>query len=243
MSGYYEKCKVISNKETVTGIYRLHITGDFEGKPGQFYMLRASSGEALLPRPISIHFIDKKGVNFLYQIKGKGTRYFSELKKGDTIDLLGPLGNGFDIDSISGRIAIVSGGIGIAPMTYLIKQLKNCKIDLYCGFRNDVFGLKDIISNLNKINIATDTGAFGYKGVITDIFKPDNYDMVLCCGPEVMMSKVVQMCKESSVPVYVSMEKYMACGLGACLVCTCKTIYGNKRSCSEGPVFLGEELI
>jgi dihydroorotate dehydrogenase electron transfer subunit len=127
-------------------------------------------------------------------------------------------------------------------MNYLIKSLKNCEVDLYCGFRDEIYGVDNIKSDIKNIYISTDMGNVGHKGLVTDIFEAKEYDMVLCCGPEVMMKKVAEKCREASVPVYVSMEKYMACGLGACLVCTCKTIYGNKRTCVEGPVFSGEEL-
>jgi dihydroorotate dehydrogenase electron transfer subunit len=238
----YATTKVLSNKEITEGIYRLHVSGSFNIKPGQFFMLSAWQDAMLLPRPISVHQVDEEGIYFLYQSKGKGTKILSKLAEGENINILGPLGNGFDVENIKGKIAIVAGGIGIAPMNYLIKSLRDCEIDLYCGFRDEVFGVDKIKSEINKIYVSTDTGNIGHKGFVTDIFEPEQYDMVLCCGPEVMMKKVAEKCREMSVPVYVSMEKYMACGLGACLVCTCKTIYGNKRTCVEGPVFSGEEL-
>ncbi len=92
---------------------------------------------------------------------------------------------------------------------------------------------------VNEVHISTNTGKHGHKGFVTDILKPEDYDTVLCCGPEIMMKKVVDMCKEKNVSVYVSMEKHMACGVGACLVCTCKTKEGNKRTCKDGPIFDG----
>lgn len=238
----YVSSIVISNIEVTEGIYMLHVSGCFNIKPGQFFMLSAWEGHMLLPRPISVHDADEKGIYFLYQTKGKGTQILSKLTKGENINILGPLGNGFEVGNIKGKIAVVAGGIGIAPMNYLIKSLINCKVDLYCGFRDEIYGIDRIKNDINKIYISTDTGSLGHRGFITDIFEPDEYDLVLSCGPEVMMKKVVEKCREFSVPVYVSMEKYMACGLGACLVCTCKTIYGNKRTCADGPVFLGEEL-
>lgn len=238
----FESCKILSNIQIVKGIYRLHVSGSFSIKPGQFFMLSGWEGNTLLPRPISVHDIDENGIYFLYQSKGKGTKLLSKLTEGQEIKVLGPLGNGFDVEKIKGRIAIVTGGIGIAPMKYLIKSLKDCEIDLYCGFRDEPYGVEEINKYINMIYIATDTGSVGHRGFVTDIFNPENYDKVLCCGPEVMMKKAAIMCKEFSVPVYLSMEKFMACGMGACLVCTCKTIYGNQRTCVEGPVFSGEEL-
>lgn len=239
----YLSAKVLSNIEISEGIYRLHIEGSFKSKPGQFFMLSAWEEQALLPRPISVQDIDEKGIYFLYQLKGKGTKLLRSLKQGDYMKLLGPLGNGFDISKLHGRVAVVAGGIGIAPMNYLVKSLKGCTVDLYCGFRTESYGMETIKEYINKAYLASDNGTIGHKGFITDLFHPTGYDYVLCCGPEPMMNKVALKCREASVPVYISTEKFMACGLGACLVCTCKTVKGNKRSCTDGPVFLGEELI
>ena len=140
-------------------------------------------------------------------------------------------------------MAIVAGGIGIAPMNYLIKQIKNCEIDLYAGFRDVNYSLDELGKYVKSVYIATESGNKGHKGYITEILQVENYDLVLCCGPEIMMKKVVDMCSEKNINVYVSMEKRMACGIGACLVCTCKTKEGNKRSCKDGPVFNGRDLI
>lgn len=243
MSLNYLSAKVLSNKETESGIYRLQVEGNFTAKPGQFYMLSAWEEQALLPRPVSIQDIDDEGICFLYQVKGKGTKILSRLKEGENIKILGPLGNGFDTDKLLGRVAVVAGGIGIAPMNYLIKNLGSSSVDVYCGFRDEVYSMDNIKNYVNEIYISTNNGSQGHKGFITDIFAPDKYDAVVCCGPEIMMNKVALKCREASVPVYISTEKFMACGLGACLVCTCRTIKGNKRACTDGPVFLGEELI
>lgn len=235
--------KVLSNIELSKGIFKLYIQGDFKVKPGQFFMLSAFESEALLPRPISIHEVNGKGIYFLYEAKGKGTKILSKLHENDSIQLLGPLGNGFEIDKIKGKIAIVSGGLGIAPMKQLIMSLEDCDIDLYCGFRDYSYALEGLEKYTNNIYMATESGNIGHKGYVTDMFNPSKYDMVLCCGPEPMMTKLIEACKSYQVPIYVSMERFMACGLGACLVCTCSTINGNKRTCKEGPVFLGEELM
>lgn len=239
----YLTTRVLSNIEVSNGIYRLHAAGNFKAKPGQFFMLSSWEEQVLLPRPISIENIDKNGVYFLYQVKGKGTKILSSLEAGEKIKVLGPLGNGFDIEKIKGRVAVVTGGIGIAPMNYLINSLRNSRVDLYCGFRDEVYGIDHMKNYVSSIYISTDNGIHGHKGFITDIFNPNKYDIVVCCGPETMMNKIAVMCRAVSVPIYISTEKFMACGLGACLVCTCKTLEGNKRACTDGPVFLGEELI
>jgi dihydroorotate dehydrogenase electron transfer subunit len=239
----YSAEKVYENVQIAEGVFRLTITGKFSGKAGQFYMLRSWNREPLLGRPISIHHIDEEKIVFLYQAIGEGTEILSKLKANDELELTGPLGNGFDLDNITGRVAIVAGGIGTAPMLCVVENLKNCKIDLYMGFRDEVYTLEQFESNVESVNVSTESGRVGHKGYIIDLFKPELYDMVLCCGPEIMMEKVIKMCREKHVPIYVSMEKHMACGVGACLVCTCKTKQGNKRTCKEGPVFLGDDII
>jgi len=156
---------------------------------------------------------------------------------------MGPLGNGFDLENIKGKIAIVTGGIGIAPMNYLIKSIKNINMDIYAGFRDETYCTENFNNLVDNVVVATEDGSAGEKGYVTDYFHPEDYDLVLCCGPEIMMDKVILMCREKKIPLYVSMEKRMACGIGACLVCTCKTRFGNKRTCKDGPVFKGEDIL
>ena len=213
----------------------------FNGKPGQFYMLRGWEVDPFLPRPISICNISDGMITFLYEARGKGTHIISKLKKGDILELLGPLGNGFNLD-LEGNIAIISGGIGVAPMIYLMKQLKT-NIDFYCGFRNEAYYLNEIKKNINNIYISTEDGSVGYRGFVTELFVPEKYDTVLTCGPIPMMKRVVEMCKEKEIPIYVSMESRMACGVGACLGCAIETTSGMKRVCKDGPVFPGEEVV
>ncbi len=234
---------VEENIEISKGIFKLGIKGSFKGKPGQFYMIRGWDKEPILWRPISIHNIKEDSIEFLYQLVGQGTELLSKLATGDELKLIGPLGNGFNIEGLGGKkIALVTGGIGIAPMKYLMDELKDPIVHVYSGFRNEVYGIDELESNSQEINIATEDGSKGYKGYVIDLLRPESYDVVLCCGPEVMMYKIVKMCKEAGVKVYISEEKKMACGIGACLVCTCKTIYGNKRTCKDGPVFSGDDF-
>jgi dihydroorotate dehydrogenase electron transfer subunit len=239
----YSVEKVYENIEITKGIFRLTVKGEFIANPGQFYLLRCWEGEPILSRPISIHNMDSEKITFLYQTKGQGVELLSKLKPEDEIQLTGPLGNGFDVDNIRGKVAIVSGGIGIAPMLYVLKSLKECTVDFYAGFRDEVYVLEELEGKANNIFVSTENGKAGHKGYITEIFNPKRYDLVLCCGPEIMMKKVVEMCNKSNIPIYVSMEKHMACGIGACLVCTCKTKEGNKRTCKDGPVFTGEDIL
>lgn len=241
----YRSSKVILNEEISKDIYKMILEDDSEIKAGQFYMLKVN-GATFLPRPISICEKKDNTITFLYAVVGNGTREFTKLRKDDEISLTGPLGNGFDLDKDYGRIALVSGGIGTAPMFELAKRLRNkskdTKIDLYAGFRDDIYLVEDFKEYVDEVKVSTNTGKHGHKGFVTDILNVEDYDTVLCCGPEVMMKKVIEMCKEKNVSVYVSMEKHMACGVGACLVCTCKTKSGNKRTCKDGPVFDGYEV-
>ena len=238
----YRKARVISNEEVSKDIYKLVVEDKSEIKAGQFYMLKVNGG-TFLPRPISICSKDGDTLTFLYAVVGNGTKEFTKLKESDEISLTGPLGNGFDVDKKYGKVALVSGGLGTAPMFELAKRLRaenpDEKIDLYSGFRDDIYLVDDFKEYVNDIKISTNTGKHGHEGFVTDLLTVEEYDTVLCCGPEVMMKKVIEMCKEKNVAVYVSMEKHMACGVGACLVCTCKTKGGNKRTCKDGPVFDG----
>lgn len=241
----YRQGIVCSNIQIATNIYEMKIDLTHEGSsvlgsPGQFYMLKSWDLDPFLPRPISIANIEENKVVFLYEIRGKGTGNLSQLKSGDSLEVLGPLGNGFDLN-INGKIAIITGGIGIAPMIYLSKVLK-ANIDFYCGFRNEAYYIDEIKNHVNNIYITTEDGSVGHKGFVTELFKPENYTMALTCGPPLMMKKVVEMA-EDKIPVFVSMESRMACGIGACLGCTVETTLGMERVCKEGPVFSGEEVV
>ncbi len=240
MKDSYKDGIIYSNEEISPNIFKLVLEGDFKGKPGQFYMLRGwNSLDPFLPRPISISNLENKKITFLYELKGKGTHIISKLKKGDKLSILGPLGNGFDLKE-KGKIAIISGGIGIAPILYLAKNLKG-QVDLYSGFRSKPYYTDEIKPYLRNIYISTEDGSQGHKGFITDLFDPKDYDLVLSCGPSPMMENLIKICKDN-VPLYISMESRMACGIGACLGCTIETARGMERVCKEGPVFKGEEV-
>ena len=238
----YFKSNIISNEKIAYGIYKMVVEDNNEVRPGQFYMLKLN-GQTLLPRPISVCEKNNGTITFIYAVVGNGTKEYMNLKKGDYINLTGPLGNGFNIYENLGDVALVSGGIGIAPMLETAKKFKaynnSSKLDLYAGFRDDIYLINEINEFTDNIYISTDTGKYGHKGFVTDILNVGEYDTILCCGPEIMMKKVIDMCKEKNVRIYVSMEKHMACGVGACLVCTCKTKDGHKRTCKDGPVFDG----
>ena len=244
MAMSYKKNKIISNKEISKNIFQMICEEDSPIKAGQFYMLKLN-GTTFLPRPISIAEKKDNQITFLYAVVGEGTKEFSKLKEGDEIFLTGPLGNGFPIEEGKGKkVALVSGGIGIAPLLQVAHDLSELKanIDLYAGFRDETFFLDRFQPYLNNTYITTESGRTGEKGFITTIFTPEKYDLIFCCGPEIMMKRVVEMSLAKNVKIYVSMEKHMACGVGACLACTCKTTDGVKRTCADGPVFDGSKI-
>ena len=217
---------------------------------GQFYMLRAwaANESPVLSRPISVHDMDPEegSLTFLYQIKGEGTQKLAHLAWGQTLTLTGPCGNGFDAAAAAkaGKVAVVGGGIGTAPLLLLCKELSaaGCRPDLMVGFRDKVYGLEAFEPYCAKIDIATDTGAVGHHGLVTDLLDPAGYDLVLTCGPGVMMRGVAKLCQAAGTPCLASLENKMACGLGACLGCTCHTKVGPKTVCKDGPVFPAEEV-
>ncbi len=237
----YQDGRIISNIEISPNIYKVILEGNFQGQPGQFFMIRGWNGlDPFLARPISISNLEENQITFLYEVRGRGTHIISELKEGDKLSILGPLGNGFDLD-LKGKIAIVAGGVGIAPMYYLSEKLKN-KADLYAGFRSDIYLIDEFKKGIENIYISTEDGSCGHEGYIIDIFNPKDYDYVLSCGPTPMLKALMAKCK-GIVPVYTSMESRMGCGIGSCLACSIETVRGMERVCKEGPVFLAEEVI
>ena len=235
---------IIQNKNIIEDIYEIQL--EFENKevnPGQFFMVKSLEGSYLLPRPISIYDYDGKILKLLYKVVGKGTKIFSKLKTEEKVQVLGPLGNGFPLEDIQGRIAIVGGGIGIAPLNYLVKNLKGLYIDTYLGFKEEIYSLDSFEKFSENLLIATESGSYGEKGFVTDFVNWENYDTIITCGPEIMMNKIIKTGNEKSIKVYASLERRMACGIGACLGCSVKTKEGIKRACKEGPVFSGEELV
>jgi len=235
---------IIQNKHIVEDIYEMHL--EFENKeinPGQFFMVKSLEGSYLLPRPISVYDYDGKILKLLYKVVGKGTKIFSKLKTEEKVQILGPLGNGFPLQDIKGKVALIGGGIGIAPLNYLVKNLKAFEIDSYLGFRDKIYSLDKFEEFSQKLVIATETGNYGKKGFVTDFVNWEDYDTLITCGPEVMMNKIIKIGKDKSIKTYASLEKRMACGIGACLGCSVKTTSGIKRACKEGPVFSGEELV
>ena len=213
--------------------------------PGQFANVQVNnSPSTYLRRPISIHDVDDDNneISLLIQKVGEGTKHLAELKYGDKVNLVYPLGHGFSMPSSRERVLLVGGGIGIAPLYFFAKMLNENGIrpTLLLGgkTKDDLFRLVDY-QKLGDVFVTTEDGSLGEKGFVTahSIWKNQVFDKIYVCGPKPMMKAVAAMAKEKDVWCEVSLENLMACGLGACLCCVEDTIDGNVCVCKEGPVF------
>jgi dihydroorotate dehydrogenase electron transfer subunit len=228
--------EVLSNENIAADFWLLTTTERRKPLMGQFYMLRAWDTEPLLSRPISVFDADKAEVSFLYRVAGRGTAILSTRKAGDSLTLLGPLGKGFS--EVTGRTALVGGGAGIAPLHFAAKEIrrsgKAASLDIFLGFS----GAPVLEKNYDPL---CDTLTVKSGGFITDAVKPENYDCILACGPEPMLKVLAEKCRSLPVRLELSLESRMACVVGACLVCSCETAWGNKKVCKDGPVFDARE--
>ena len=228
--------RVAENIQVSNNFYLLIIDEFRETKPGQFYMLRSWEDYPILSRPISIFNLTDK-LEFLYQVVGKGTGLLKNLKKGDNIKVYGPYGNGFETDVTN--LAMVGGGVGLAPFYYLSKKVleKNPKADLtlYIGEKEN--------QNLERLFIDIPIDMKVKKGgFVTDIIDFNKHELIYACGPDIMMKKVYELGKNFGLETYISLDLRMGCGLGACLSCSVDTKEGRKRSCKDGPVFKGSSI-
>ncbi len=252
---FKETVTVISQEQIGTGIFSMWIKTDNiakEAVPGQFISLYCNEGSRILPRPISICEIQGDTLRIVYRVVGKGTDEFSTYIKDDTIEVMGPLGNGFPLDRAAGKnILLVAGGIGIPPMVELAKQLsKTENVNIAAGYRDELFLTEELEKN-GKLYIASEDGIHGTKGNVIDAMNAErlNPDVIFACGPTPMLKALKAYAADNSIEAWLSLEEKMACGIGACLACVCKskekdhhTNVHNKRICKDGPVFLAEEV-
>jgi dihydroorotate dehydrogenase electron transfer subunit len=218
-------------------------------KPGQFVSLYCKDGSKLLPRPISICEIDreKEAIRLVYRIVGKGTKDFAMMKLKESIEVMGPLGNGFTLEGK--KALLIGGGIGIPPMLELAKQL-NCEIQIVLGYRDTPFLDQEFLPYGN-VYISTEDGSSGTKGNVLDAIREHQLeaDIIYACGPTPMLRGIQSYALEKGIKAQLSLEERMACGIGACLGCVCKTKetdhhsnVKNKRICKDGPVFYAQEV-
>jgi dihydroorotate dehydrogenase electron transfer subunit len=250
-----------SNEKVSEGYFRLGAECNshyLQAKAGQFVTIRLpEEKEPLLRRPFSIHRIIKQKsgkprIEILYRVVGGFTKKLSQANPQCRLDLLGPLGKGFSVKKYNKSIAIVAGGIGVAPLVFLAGQLKNAGTDMgqvtvFIGGRlkNDIL-CESIFEKMGaQIQIATEDGSLGFHGMITPPFenwlqKNNNAEMIYACGPHAMLRAIGKMAAKAKIPCEVSIETLMACGLGVCMGCAVKTrdkTEGYRHVCKDGPVF------
>lgn len=246
------KCELVKKEKLIEGIYKYSVKAPEiakNAKPGQFLEIKVSeTGEPFLRRPISIFNIDGDIVEFIFQVKGRGTELLAERKEGDLIDIMGPLGFGtFKVQEYN-KVCIIGGGIGTYPLYELAKELKGkADVTMYMGFRNkDLVTLeKEFEEVANKLVLTTDDGSYKEKGFAINFLKEDckkeKPDMIFACGPLPMLKAVREFAIEANIPCQISLEERMGCGIGACLGCAVKVKDGEgfryAHVCKEGPVF------
>ena len=235
--------EIIENVQLTKDVVKMVLAGDCSHitAPGQFVNIKLEG--YFLRRPISVCDCEGDKLTILYKIVGKGTLAMSKMKAGDKLDILTGLGNGYDLTVAGDKPLLIGGGVGVPPMYMLAKQLVKLgkKVSLIMGFNTaeEIF-YKDEFEKLGvKVTVCTVDGTAGIKGFVTDAMIED-YTYFYTCGPEPMLKAVYN---KSTTSGQFSFEERMGCGFGACMGCSCKTLYGNKRICKDGPVLVKEEII
>ena len=254
------KTKILSNRKVGNAYYKMALDAPYiarKARPGQFVQIKCSDSlEPLLRRPFSIHRVNGN-MEILYETVGRGTEILSRKKEGDSVDILGPLGNGFSLPEVSNlepRAIIIAGGIGAAPLVYLTEELTKKKIKtivlIGAKTKNLILCEKDFKKAAHEVYVSTDDGTYGSHGFVSKLFhkilkitESQFETVVYVCGPQGMLKCIAQICQERNFECQVSLEEKMACGIGVCLGCVVKTISGNKLACKDGPVFNANELI
>lgn len=257
MKYHIPEAPVIANEQTGEGLYLLTLRSEAiarEARPGQFVHLRAGIGhEPLLRRPISICRADRElgTVRLWYQVVGRGTSYISSLKSGDSLDLIGPLGRGFEAGITGKKAALIGGGMGIAPLIFLgLKLQENNNVTAFFGGKNAGQLPPPALLDGLPYRPATEDGSLGHQGLVTallpDWIEREKPDLLYSCGPRGMLHEVVRIANRYQLPLQVSLETVMACGIGACLGCVCeKSASGEEgwlKACKDGPVFWSDEV-
>jgi len=259
MPAYQQKTEIIRTEKLTDDIFRFTVRSTeiaAEARAGQFVMVRAGNGmDPLLRRPFSIHQVAADGlVQVLFKVIGKGTRMIAELQAGQYLDVLGPLGRGFAINSKAVIHYLVGGGIGIAPLLFLAKQIlkKNepsaIKVLLGARAREEIVTLADDFASMGlEVQAVTEDGSYGKPGLVTDLMAPLQNESGItfyACGPYPMLRAVAGVCRTRNWRCQVSLETIMACGLGACLGCTVlqADMHGYVHVCKDGPVFDTDEV-
>ena len=247
------KARVESQVQLADGVYSMELLAPeiaSAARAGQFISVYTKDKSKLLPRPISLCGIDReRGIlRIVYRVAGAGTAEFSAYRAGDSVEIMGPLGNGFTLKDK--KAILIGGGIGVPPMLELMKEL-SCERTAVLGYRDQQLFLKDEFEACGPVCVATEDGSAGSKGNVLDAIREQGVqgEIIYACGPTPMLRAVKAYAMEKGIECYISLEERMACGIGACLACVCQSKdvdshshVHNKRICKDGPVFAAEEV-
>ncbi len=236
--------KIKNQKQLTSSVYEMTLLGDTEGIAcGQFVNIKLDG--FFLRRPISVCDSTEGELKIIYKVVGTGTEYMAGLAAGAELDILTGLGNGYDIEKSGEHAVLLGGGVGVPPMFMLAKELiaQGKKVTVILGFntKDEIFYESEFAALGASVIVTTVDGSYGTKGFVTDALDGvESYTYTYCCGPEPMLKAVYNTSRTSG---QYSFEERMGCGFGACMGCSCKTKYGNKRICKDGPVLSKEEII
>ncbi len=236
--------EIKSNEKIAKDVFRMVLSGDTSDltNPGQFVNIKLDG--FFLRRPISVCDYDEGVLVLIYKVVGEGTEVMSKMCEGEKLDILTGLGNGFDTSLSGENPVVIGGGVGVPPMFNLARKLiaegKNVTAVLGFNKEEEIFYKEEFEKLGAKVLISTVDGSVGVKGFVTDAMKDIDFTYTYCCGPEPMLKAVYNASEKSG---QFSFEERMGCGFGACMGCSCKTKYGNKRICKDGPVLVKEEII
>lgn len=239
--GFYE---IKSNRKLTDSVYEMVLSGDTSSitAPGQFINIKLDG--FYLRRPISICDSNSESITIIYKVIGEGTESMSKLNQGDILDVLCGLGNGYDTSKSLDKPVLIGGGVGVPPLYNLCKKLisegKNVTVILGFNKKDEIFYENEFKQLGADVKVTTVDGSYGTKGFVSDILKEIDYTYYYTCGPMPMFKAIESVAVTSG---QYSFEERMGCGFGACMGCTCKTKYGNKRICKDGPVLQREEII
>lgn len=236
--------EVKENIKLTNGVYRMVLCGDVSAIKNSGEFINLEIPKLFLRRPISVCDYDNESVTIIYKVVGKGTEIMAEAKVGDKFDTLLGLGNGYDTTTSGDKVLLVGGGVGVPPLYNLCKKLiaENKKVTVIIGFNaaDEIFYENEFKALGAEVLVTTVDGSYGVKGFVTDAMSDVDYSYFYTCGPEPMLRAVY---KATTTSGQFSFESRMGCGFGACMGCSCKTNFGNKRICKDGPVFVKEEIL